>query len=552
MGTGKLGKSPLWDSSRTRISTITTASSGPLGWSGSGSEAYFVWSIFLKWGRKFLRKATQAFAKKLKSYEEVVAKKPIEQDKRELMNCRCIKRGLLLWDNYGLKFRIYRRKWIPCLQETFTILRQQLWSVPVNPCSESQNNALPRLWTDDRNIFGHFRKRFWKPTCSRRTILSSREFTEFGIIFLPIQTWYHKTYFETTKRIGTKAAGFGDTRTTLPKRSWSLWSEWWNLFSQWYDLLPEISLFRKRILEKFPSSDFPDYDMLDATIASALKGLLDKHVRFRKRVSVEEQRAQKHDRFSRGRQIAYMIYEHFRATGAYEAVQRLSDLFTISSQNDDVQYFDERWDQALLSASEIYTDMILEGFVQVKINGFCSASDFFGVIWPRDCSKRCKGMSTPIASKRPEEWEFAVDSGASMHMLSKNDWRSEEFGDSAEIQVPHSGSNGQWESAYKEAHKYMYTILISSWLCNYSKIRLQLCRLENSAKNTDISMSGSAVLNHGWPNWGRTLFAKHTIPCSSCSRVVIAVQVPVRLPHRHIFKYISKSRFRAKWRSSTG
>ena len=31
-------------------------------------------------------------------------------------------------------------------------------------------------------------------------------------------------------------------------------------------------------------NDFPDYDMLDAMISSALKRLLDKHVRFRKRV----------------------------------------------------------------------------------------------------------------------------------------------------------------------------------------------------------------------------------------------------------------------------
>ena len=88
-------------------------------------------------------------------------------------------------------------------------------------------------------------------------------------------------------------------------------------------------------------TDFPDYERLGAMIASALKKLLDKHVHFRRRVSVEEQRAQKYDRFLRGRQIAYMIYEHYRATGAYEAVQGLSDLFNLRSQNDDVQDFDE-------------------------------------------------------------------------------------------------------------------------------------------------------------------------------------------------------------------
>ena len=61
------------------------------------------------------------------------------------------------------------------------------------------------------------------------------------------------------------------------------------------------------------------------------------------RVSVEEQRAQ--NRFLRGRQIAYMIYEDFRAT----------------VQNDDVQDFDVRWDHALLSVSEMPSDPILEG-----------------------------------------------------------------------------------------------------------------------------------------------------------------------------------------------
>ena len=70
-------------------------------------------------------------------------------------------------------------------------------------------------------------------------------------------------------------------------------------------------------------TDFPDYDMLDAMIASALKKLLNTHVHFRKRVSVQEQRAQTYDRFFRGSQIAYMIHEHFLPTRAHEEVQGL-------------------------------------------------------------------------------------------------------------------------------------------------------------------------------------------------------------------------------------
>ena len=113
--------------------------------------------------------------------------------------------------------------------------------------------------------------------------------------------------------------------------------------------------------------DFSDYDMLEAMTASALKRLLDKHIHLRKRVSVEEQRAQQYDRFSRGRQIAHRIFEHFRTIGAFEAVQGVSDQFRKRSQDDDVQDFDTRWDQALSAASETPTETVVEGLYKSKL-----------------------------------------------------------------------------------------------------------------------------------------------------------------------------------------
>ena len=44
-------------------------------------------------------------------------------------------------------------------------------------------------------------------------------------------------------------------------------------------------------------TDFTDYDMLDTMFASTVKKLLTTHVHFRKRVCVEEQRAQKDNPF---------------------------------------------------------------------------------------------------------------------------------------------------------------------------------------------------------------------------------------------------------------
>ena len=47
----------------------------------------------------------------------------------------------------------------------------------------------------------------------------------------------------------------------------------------------------------------PNFEVLDARIASALNKIIHK-TRFKKKVSLEEHKAQKKDRFLRGRQIA--------------------------------------------------------------------------------------------------------------------------------------------------------------------------------------------------------------------------------------------------------
>ena len=49
---------------------------------------------------------------------------------------------------------------------------------------------------------------------------------------------------------------------------------------------------------------------------------------FKKKVSLEEQKAQKDDRFLRGRQIAYMIYYYFRVTGAHDPVLDYDNLLS--------------------------------------------------------------------------------------------------------------------------------------------------------------------------------------------------------------------------------
>ena len=106
--------------------------------------------------------------------------------------------------------------------------------------------------------------------------------------------------------------------------------------------------------------------MLDAQIASALNRIIH-NTQFKKRVSLEEQKAQKEDRFLRGRQIAYLIYEYLRVTGANDSVENYADLFTIVLRNDDIQEFDSKWDEILLSMTQIPSDDIMEGLYKWRI-----------------------------------------------------------------------------------------------------------------------------------------------------------------------------------------
>ena len=108
----------------------------------------------------------------------------------------------------------------------------------------------------------------------------------------------------------------------------------------------------------------PNFEVLDARIASALNRIIH-NSHFKRRISLEEQKAQKH-RFLRERQIAYLIYEYFRATGANDSVENYADLFTISLRNDDIQEFDSKWDGILLSMTKIPPDDILEGLFKLR------------------------------------------------------------------------------------------------------------------------------------------------------------------------------------------
>ena len=101
-------------------------------------------------------------------------------------------------------------------------------------------------------------------------------------------------------------------------------------------------------------------------IASFLNNII-QNSQFKRKVSLEERQAQKEDRFLRGRQIAFMIYDYFRVTGAHVTVFDCADLFSVTLRDESVQEFDTRWDEVLLSMSKIPSDDILESLYKLRI-----------------------------------------------------------------------------------------------------------------------------------------------------------------------------------------
>ena len=112
--------------------------------------------------------------------------------------------------------------------------------------------------------------------------------------------------------------------------------------------------------------EMPNFEVLDARITPALNRIIH-NSHFKRRINLEEQKAQKQDRFLRGRQIAYLIYDHFRVTGSHDSVENYVDLVTIVLRNDDIQEFDSKWDGILLSMTKIPLSDILEGLYTLRV-----------------------------------------------------------------------------------------------------------------------------------------------------------------------------------------
>ena len=221
-------------------------------------------------------------------------------------------------------------------------IREQLWSDPRSQSTlhyaESQDHASPRFWIAawSTEYYGYFRERFWPTICSKKDDLLQS--TTIHRIWHPLFKNQDLILHELQRdqRVKWKENRWiRQSHYSISKVEVVCWIVLWNLFPQWYDGLSETPdfgnaywtisrLYGVSKLEKSTSrlkyvrnqqifvsqstgskklrqqkltdelvtsrtivgrTDFTKFDLLNTMIASALKGLSNKHINFRKRVS---------------------------------------------------------------------------------------------------------------------------------------------------------------------------------------------------------------------------------------------------------------------------
>ena len=82
-----------------------------------------------------------------------------------------------------------------------------------------------------------------------------------------------------------------------------------------------------------------------------------------------------------------MIFDYFRVTGAHDAVLDYADLFSVTLHDDNIQEFDTRWDEVLLSMTKIPSDEILESLYKLRIRESYQVKKPNGIVRHGDSSE---------------------------------------------------------------------------------------------------------------------------------------------------------------------
>ena len=150
--------------------------------------------------------------------------------------------------------------------------------------------------------------------------------------------------------------------------------------------------------------DFPNFEMLDGKMASAMNKII-QNSQFKKKGSLQKQKAEKGDWFLRGRQIALMIYDYFRVTGAHDAVLDYADF--ILRYSSWWQYSGIRYKMGLSSTVDVKKKSIRWCFgksVQIQIARVRATQNRIGIVRHGDSWEDIGSQLSKVENHGEEEY----------------------------------------------------------------------------------------------------------------------------------------------------
>ena len=159
----------------------------------------------------------------------------------------------------------------------------------------------------------------------------------------------------------------------------------------------------------------PNFEVLDARIAFSTETESSIILTSKEESVCRNKRTQKQDRFLRGRQIAYLIYEYFRVPGANDSVENYAELVSIVLRNDDIQEFDSKMGRNFVN-DENPIWWHLGKVVQTKNTRIWETSDRIGIVWLGDSSEEVRTWLSQIEDNGEKKCR-------TQHFRNKEFWR---------------------------------------------------------------------------------------------------------------------------------
>jgi len=109
-----------------------------------------------------------------------------------------------------------------------------------------------------------------------------------------------------------------------------------------------------------------DFETLDTKVAAGLMNII--HGDFKKRVTMrDEQYLVVHKQMLTGRQLAFLMFQHFQINEMEHTMLEFTDLLALELKGDNLRAFDTEWDNTLLGMQEVPDEKYLENLYRKQV-----------------------------------------------------------------------------------------------------------------------------------------------------------------------------------------